>query len=38
MTLKRRRFDALTAFAKVQGKSVTYPTETSQRAKKPNVT
>ena len=34
MTLKRRRVHTLTAFAKVQGKSVTYPAETSQRPKK----
>jgi len=34
ITLKRRRVHTLTAFAKVQGKSVTYPAETSQRPKK----
>jgi len=34
MTLKHRRVHTLTAFAKVQGKSVTYPAETSQRPKK----
>jgi uncharacterized protein (DUF488 family) len=34
MTLKHRQVHTLTAFAKVQGKSVTYPAETSQRPKK----
>ena len=34
MSLRRRRVHTLTAFAKVQGKFVTYPAETSQRPKK----
>jgi uncharacterized protein (DUF488 family) len=34
MSLTRRRVHTLTAFAKVRGKSVTYPAETSQRPKK----
>lgn len=34
MSLTRRRVHTLTAFAKVQGKFVTYPAETSQRPKK----
>ena len=38
MSLTRRRVHTLTAFAKVQGKFVTYPAETSQRPKKVYVT
>jgi uncharacterized protein (DUF488 family) len=34
MSLTRRRVHTLTTFAKVRGKSVTYPAETSQRPKK----
>jgi uncharacterized protein (DUF488 family) len=34
ISLTRRRVHTLTAFAKVQGKFVTYPAETSQRPKK----